>query len=57
MAATTGDHTTPDEDKSGQQKDGRLATVGKKRTRTGCLNCRRKRRKCMTTPHMAMSRI
>ncbi|EGP87199.1 unnamed protein product [Zymoseptoria tritici ST99CH_1A5] len=46
MAATTGDHTTPDEDKSGQQKDGRLATVGKKRTRTGCLNCRRKRRKC-----------
>ncbi|WPG99870.1 C6 transcription factor [Acrodontium crateriforme] len=25
---------------------GKLATVGKKRTRTGCLNCRRKRRKC-----------
>ncbi|EME79745.1 uncharacterized protein MYCFIDRAFT_142135 [Pseudocercospora fijiensis CIRAD86] len=29
-----------------RQTDGRLATIGKKRTRTGCLNCRRKRRKC-----------
>ncbi|KXS98488.1 hypothetical protein AC578_2603 [Pseudocercospora eumusae] len=29
-----------------RETDGRLATIGKKRTRTGCLNCRRKRRKC-----------
>ncbi|EME44130.1 hypothetical protein DOTSEDRAFT_71818 [Dothistroma septosporum NZE10] len=26
--------------------DGRVTAAGKKRTRTGCLNCRRKRRKC-----------
>ncbi|KXT12058.1 hypothetical protein AC579_4695, partial [Pseudocercospora musae] len=31
---------------SSRETDGRLATIGKKRTRTGCLNCRRKRRKC-----------
>ncbi|TKA82924.1 hypothetical protein B0A55_01310 [Friedmanniomyces simplex] len=30
----------------GKEADGKLASVGKKRTRTGCLNCRRKRRKC-----------
>ncbi|KAK3115016.1 hypothetical protein LTR53_006056, partial [Teratosphaeriaceae sp. CCFEE 6253] len=30
----------------GKEPDGKLASVGKKRTRTGCLNCRRKRRKC-----------
>ncbi|KAK4552278.1 hypothetical protein LTR86_010448 [Recurvomyces mirabilis] len=29
--------------------DGKLVSAGKKRTRTGCLNCRRKRRKCDET--------
>lgn len=31
---------------SAQEPDGKLASTGRKRTRTGCLNCRRKRRKC-----------
>lgn len=30
-----------------EQQDGRLVTQGKKRTRTGCLGCRKRRRKCM----------
>lgn len=29
----------------------KLAAAGKKRTRTGCLNCRKKRRKCACGPH------
>ncbi|KAK1080012.1 hypothetical protein LTR48_007917, partial [Friedmanniomyces endolithicus] len=40
-----GDGDTPDGN-NGVEPDGKLASVGKKRTRTGCLNCRRKRRKC-----------
>ncbi len=40
------DGDTPDGN-NGVEPDGKLASVGKKRTRTGCLNCRRKRRKCM----------
>ncbi|KAK0248943.1 hypothetical protein B0A54_16418 [Friedmanniomyces endolithicus] len=40
-----GDGDTPDAG-AGVEPDGKLASVGKKRTRTGCLNCRRKRRKC-----------
>ncbi|KAK5686361.1 hypothetical protein LTS10_002479 [Elasticomyces elasticus] len=33
----------------GKEPDGKLVSQGKKRTRTGCLNCRRKRRKCDET--------
>lgn len=32
-----------------QQTNGKLPTSGKKRSRNGCLNCRRKRRKCSET--------
>ncbi|KAH9845140.1 C6 zinc finger protein domain-containing protein [Teratosphaeria destructans] len=38
-----------DQDTSAEIVDTKLPSVGKKRTRTGCLNCRRKRRKCDET--------
>ncbi|KAF2774504.1 C6 transcription factor [Teratosphaeria nubilosa] len=37
------------QDTTAKLVDSKLPSVGKKRTRTGCLNCRRKRRKCDET--------
>jgi len=51
-----GDGDTPDAG-AGVEPDGKLASVGKKRTRTGCLNCRRKRRKCTFATSLSFSSI
>jgi len=40
---------TPKSDTLAEPSAGKLPTAGKKRSRNGCLNCRRKRRKCSET--------